>query len=122
MDLSGDALKINNLNKLMANVPIRRLENFLIGEITPIIRLRKVATQFGGAIILDSEQFSTFLPSKLNRMSLIELDGFNEIENLNMIYQGKVGKTHMITFQQGEKIDIANSSEYFVEGFYAETT
>lgn len=90
------------LNKLVAALPNRNLDQYSIGEIVSVVHLKRVNTTYGPKIVMNSEDFSTFLPGKLNDMSDQDIQDYNSLNNLLMCYMGKIKNVHTITFKQNE--------------------
>lgn len=125
----SDEDRVMRLNALLMNTStgIKKLEEYCVGELTVVKKLRRVKTKYGDAIIMDSENYSTFLPKKVCQLSESELAGLNAMKNLFMMYRGCRNKIHSITFQIGEimayytpltenfNVDIPEGPGFYVE-------
>lgn len=99
------------LNKLSAPIQSRSLDVYTIGEIVCVKNLKRVNTIYGMRIVMNSGDFSTFLPVKMNEMTDKEILEYNALKNLVMCYMGRVNNLHTITFKQHEIAD-------FYQNFY----
>lgn len=90
------------LNKLVTALPTRNLDQYIVGEIVSVVHLKRVNTTYGSKIVMNSEDFSTFLPGKMNDMSDQDIQDYNSLKNLLMCYMGKIKNVHTITFKQNE--------------------
>lgn len=112
MSCNPEVAILARLNKLVTNKPNRNLDDYLVGEIVHVINLKRVSTTYGPKIVMNSAEFSTFLPGKMNEMTDKDIEDYNSLKNLLMCYLGRNKNVHSITFKQNEIAE-------FYTSFYA---
>lgn len=118
----SDIEKVARLNALMVQKPKRSLDMYVVGEVVEVEKLLKKNGPFGDCVLMETKQFSTWLPEKFNKMTSSDVSEYNDIPNLYMMYAGKINRSHSITFKIGEIMDFYNPETFNGDeaGYYVE--